>query len=375
MKGTGGATYTTVDLFAGCGGLTEGLRQTRHFRAVAAVELDPAAAATYALNHTTRRTRSIVYPGLIQDWLAAGQLPVADVVVGGPPCQGFSQLGTQDPNDPRNALWRSYVEAVQRISPKVFVLENVPAFLRSRQFAQLQLQTRSGAALEDYVLEHEVVNAADHGTAQARRRALVIGRHKSMSPLGALPTTNPRPTLWDVLHDVPRRVDTVDLPADRWETVLGHEVRGSYKSIELHVTRNPTDRSKERYKHIPPGGNRHKLPPHLSSPGWLRHRTGSGDVMGRLVWDKPCVTIRTEFFKPEKGRYLHPEQHRALTHYEAALIQGFPDDYVWCGTKIEIARQIGNAVPVPLGAAIGTYIAGALDASADLEVSRRTHRG
>jgi DNA (cytosine-5)-methyltransferase 1 len=93
------------------------------------------------------------------------------------------------------------------------------------------------------------------------------------------------------------------------------------------------------------------------------------------VWDKPCVTIRTEFFKPEKGRYLHPEQHRALTHYEAALIQGFPDDYVWCGTKIEIARQIGNAVPVPLGAAIGTYIAGALDASADLEVSRRTHRG
>ena len=79
--------------------------------------------------------------------------------------------------------------------------------------------------------------------------------------------------------------------------------------------------------------------------------------MGRLVWDKPSVTIRTEFFKPEKGRYLHPTEHRAITHLEAARIQGFPDDYLWVGSKTEIARQIGNAVPLALGRALGRAIA------------------
>lgn len=79
--------------------------------------------------------------------------------------------------------------------------------------------------------------------------------------------------------------------------------------------------------------------------------------MGRLHWDRPSVTIRTEFFKPEKGRYLHPTAHRAITHHEAARLQGFPDDYLWIGSKVEIARQIGNAVPVALGRALGATIA------------------
>ncbi len=92
--------------------------------------------------------------------------------------------------------------------------------------------------------------------------------------------------------------------------------------------------------------------------------------MGRLDWDKPSVTIRTEFFKPEKGRYLHPVEHRPITHAEAALIQGFPEWFVWCGTKASIARQIGNAVPVPLARAIAEHIGGylsgyGLGASAD----------
>jgi DNA (cytosine-5)-methyltransferase 1 len=78
--------------------------------------------------------------------------------------------------------------------------------------------------------------------------------------------------------------------------------------------------------------------------------------MGRLLWDEPSVTIRTEFFKPEKGRYLHPSLHRPITHREAAALQGFPEDYRWCGNKIDIARQIGNAVPPPLARAIGVAV-------------------
>jgi DNA (cytosine-5)-methyltransferase 1 len=83
--------------------------------------------------------------------------------------------------------------------------------------------------------------------------------------------------------------------------------------------------------------------------------------MGRLHWDRPSVTIRTEFFKPEKGRYLHPTEHRAITHLEAARLQGFPDTFRWCGSKLQIARQIGNAVPVELAAAIGKHVAESLD--------------
>ena len=98
------------------------------------------------------------------------------------------------------------------------------------------------------------------------------------------------------------------------------------------------------------------LPDELKAPCWVGHRSGSGDVMGRLNWDKPSVTIRTEFWKPEKGRYLHPAADRPITLMEGALLQGFPEDYLWCGSKTEIGRQIGNAVPIALSAAIGRHL-------------------
>jgi DNA (cytosine-5)-methyltransferase 1 len=116
----------------------------------------------------------------------------------------------------------------------------------------------------------------------------------------------------------------------------------------------------DRFRAIPAGGNRFDIPDHLLSECWAKHKSGSADVMGRLSWDKPSVTIRTEFFKPEKGRYLHPDEHRALTHLEAALIQGFPESHRWVGSKTSIARQIGNAVPIPLGRAIAAHLSRAM---------------
>lgn len=132
---------------------------------------------------------------------------------------------------------------------------------------------------------------------------------------------------------------------------------GTFKLRDLHFTRAVSDVWRARYAAIPAGGSRFDLPPELQFPGWLKHTRGAGDVMGRLSWDKPSVTIRTEFFRPEKGRYLHPREDRAITHAEAALIQGFPESFVWCGTKAAIARQIGNAVPVPLAQSIAEHIA------------------
>ena len=344
-----GAKARVIDLFAGCGGLTQGFVASGSFEPVAAVEWDLHAAATYAQNFGEH-----VHVGDIADWVRL-PLPTADVVVGGPPCQGFSALGKQDPNDPRNAMWQHYMETLQRVRPAFFVLENVPQFLRSPDFLRLESETSLKGKLGAYQLEVHLLNAADYGTAQARRRAVVIGRRRGMRELGP-PPRSPRQPLRAVMPPwLSPVVDGTDLP----ESTIGFQgavVPGTFKLRELHITRRPTDLSARRYRAIPYGGNRTHLPDELLAPCWRRHKTGSGDVMGRLTWEKPAVTIRTEFFKPEKGRYLHPTEDRPITHAEAALIQGFPEDFLWCGNKVSIARQIGNAVPPPLARAIAQHL-------------------
>ena len=134
--------------------------------------------------------------------------------------------------------------------------------------------------------------------------------------------------------------------------------------MNLHFGRMPTNISLERYRAVPPGGNRFDLlrnRPDITPQCWIKKKQGGTDLFGRLWWDRPSVTIRTEFFKPEKGRYLHPDQDRPITHREAARIQSFPDDFSFFGSKTEIARQIGNAVPVKLASAIARRAVAILD--------------
>jgi DNA (cytosine-5)-methyltransferase 1 len=135
--------------------------------------------------------------------------------------------------------------------------------------------------------------------------------------------------------------------------------------MDLHLGREPRPLSLLRYDCIPPGGGRFDLPDELLPNCWRNKATGTTDVMGRMRWDRPSLTIRTEFFKPEKGQYLHPQWdpdnpslrvNRPITHLEAARLQTFPNDFVWCGTKLQIARQIGNAVPVTLATAIARSV-------------------
>ncbi|GAA3691081.1 DNA (cytosine-5)-methyltransferase 1 [Yimella lutea] len=355
-------TLSVLDLFAGAGGLTEGLhRSSSAFETVRAVESDVLAAATFDANHGA----GVTYAGRIEDWLKEDTVPSVDLLVGGPPCQGFSQLNRSKVGIERNDLWKSYAETVVRAQPKWFVLENVPAFLKSAEFAELQKASEPGGWLADWRFKAWVLMAADFGAAQLRRRAVVIGHHRDLpEPAWPVPThVGSHKPLKKVLLGVAETVTRQDFP-DRQTEVDGRLVPGTFETHELHVTRHYEPRSLDRFAHIPEGGNRHNLPWALQTPGWRNHTTGSGDVMGRLLWDKPSVTIRTEFFKPEKGRYLHPTEPRAITHFEAARIQGFPDDYKWVGGKTHIARQIGNAVPIPLGVAIGKAIARAASESA-----------
>ena len=346
---------TIVDLFSGAGGLSTGFTTVSGFRPVAAVEHDGPAAATYSANHPGVD----VYVGDIAIWLRGDALPLADLVVGGPPCQGFSNLGSRSPRDPRNALWRRYLDALMLIRPKYFVLENVSDFLRSGQFGALYRETRPSGRLAAYRIQSGILNAADFGAPQLRRRAVVIGSRRELTPPG-LPVgrLNGRPEDWSTVRaaigdlDVP--VERIELPGIRSQTVAGI-LPGPFRTDELHVGRRPTEVSMLRYAAIPPGGNRYDLPDHLLADCWRGH-TGSGDVMGRMHWERPSVTIRTEFWKPEKGRYLHPEANRAITHHEAARLQGFPDHYLWYGSKSSIGRQIGNAVPIALAEGIAHHL-------------------
>ena len=347
-----------LDLFAGAGGLTEGFHlASERFRSVAAVELDPQAAASYSATFAEAE----VFTGPIQDWLTRTRMPVdIDIVVGGPPCQGFSTLGKQDAEDERNFLWKQYAEVLARVLPKYFVVENVPAFSKSQQYRDFLAATQPGERLDKYSFAHRVLNAADYGAPQTRRRTVIIGHHRDL-PAPEFPVIThgrrgkdllPYRTVRNALIGVPAEPDMDERFSETRTIIGGRELPGAFSLRELHVSRRYLPRSLERFAAIPEGGNRTDLPDELKAPCWRKHTTGTMDVMGRLRWDSPSVTIRTEFFKPEKGRYLHPTEDRAITHYEAALLQGFPDSHRFIGSRTAIARQIGNAVPIPLGAAI-----------------------
>lgn len=359
-----GTLPTLIDLFAGCGGMTSGFRAAK-FEPILAVEHNLHAAATYASNFGENHT----FWGDIDDALDAG-IPEADVVIGGPPCQGFSNLGSKDVKDPRNKLWKRYLEVVERANPKVFVIENVQRFIKSAEFQLLTDEAENGM-ISQYELTPGVLLAADYGVAQRRPRAIIIGSRIGEIPMPT-PThaKNPSPnqapwaTVRERIGSLPALPSTTSLP-DSTTRFFGEHVPGIFKWMDLHFGRNPRELSLKRYDRIPPGGGRFDLPDELLSDCWRNKPTGTTDVMGRMRWDAPSLTIRTEFFKPEKGQYLHPQWdpkrrsnrvNRVITHLEAARLQDFPDSFVWCGTKTEIAKQIGNAVPVGLATAVATQI-------------------
>ncbi|OBH56595.1 DNA (cytosine-5-)-methyltransferase [Mycobacterium colombiense] len=357
-----------IDIFAGCGGMTSGF--VRHgFRPVLAVEWNLYAAATYAANFGEDHT----YWGDIDDVLQ-NDIPEVDVVIGGPPCQGFSNLGSRDVNDPRNKLWKRYLEVVDRSNPQVFVIENVDRFRSSAEF-QLLVDEAERGLIRRYELSHGVLLGADYGVAQRRPRTIVIGSRVGKIALPSVTHARVRTdglepwvTVRDRIGKLPERPSTTSLPDSR-TVFFGEQVPGEFKWLDLHFGRNPREMSLQRYDCIPPGGGRFDLPDELLPDCWRNKPTGTTDVMGRMRWDAPSLTIRTEFFKPEKGQYLHPQWdpkdprrrvNRVITHLEAALLQDFPESFAWCGSKIEIAKQIGNAVPVGLASAVARKVREAL---------------
>lgn len=324
---------TVLELFAGCGGLALGFKRAG-FRTVLANDWDAAACATLRANVTDRVAQCAIEE--------IDKFPPADVVAGGPPCQGFSNLGEKVPNDPRRQLWRHFMRAVKDARPRVFIMENVAPLLKSQEYVEI---VRLAGSL-GYRVAGRILDAADYGVPQNRKRAIVLGILKREP-------SHPEPT-----HIDPKKRDLLSSNLPSWRTVREaiSDLPAKPTEENWHISRNPTAMSLERYRYIPPGGNRWDLPRRLMPECWKRKTKGGTDLFGRLWWDRPSVTIRTEFYKPEKGRYLHPEAHRPITHREAARLQGFPDDFRFCGKRIQVGVQIGNAVPPPLALAIADHI-------------------
>jgi DNA (cytosine-5)-methyltransferase 1 len=357
--------FNLIDLFCGAGGMTLGFTSGNRFKSVWANDYNKYCAETYNANFGNHCIQGDIVD-ILEDPKTI--IPEADVVIGGPPCQGFSLLNRNRANDSRNQLWRPYMDVVEKSMAKVFVIENVPQILDTFEHGEI-IDTAEKLGFK--VVSGKVC-AADYGVPQIRIRAFIIGSklgdpsflfpprktHYNLTGKGLQEGLDfsgvgeylPYPQRWRTVRDV-----IADLPLPE-----GVEIRDVPPPLNLHFTRTPTLISLQRYKAIPEEGmNRfdlQKRAPEITPKCWINKKSGGTDLFGRLWWDKPSVTIRTEFFKPEKGRYLHPEQHRPITHREAARFQSFSDNFIFKGTKVEIAKQIGNAVPPILAARIADIV-------------------
>ncbi len=354
-----------IDLFAGAGGMTLGFtRAFGHvFKPVWANDIDKDCVESYNNNFGNH-----CILGNLVDFLndKRTKIPKADIVIGGPPCQGFSLLNKNRDGDPRKQLWRPFLDVVNKANAEIFVMENVPQLLGSYEHWEIVDVAESMG----FKLKYGKLCAADYGVAQTRWRAFIIGC-KFAEPSASFPPKkthyNPnngnsgvnkpdldsfivKPRTWLTVRDA-----IFDLPKPK-----STEIREEKEPLNLHFGRKPTQKSMLRYRVVAKEGmNRfdlQRIAPELTPDCWIRKTSGGTDLFGRLWWDKPAFTIRTEFFKPEKGRYLHPSQHRPITHREAARLQGFPDNFIFSGSKISIAKQIGNAVPPLLAARVADSV-------------------
>ncbi len=375
-------SFKLIDLFAGAGGLTLGFTKAfgHNFVPVWANDNNKYAVATYNANFGNHCSCDDLVSLLEESDIT---IPTADVVIGGPPCQGFSLLNKNKDDDLRKQLWRPFLEVVQRSGAEVFVMENVPQLLDSAEYEEIQLEAQKVG----FKLAAQILCAADYGVPQRRYRAFIIGC-KFADPTSVFPPkkTHHNPNI-GVMRSLFHTHNDYVLDPQPWRTVrdaiadldppIGTEICDILPPYNLHFGRNPTDKSLERYRAIPKEGmNRfdlQRLAPEITPNCWINKKSGGTDLFGRLWWDRPAFTIRTEFFKPEKGRYLHPSQHRPLTHREAARIQTFPDSFQFVGSKIEIARQIGNAVPPLLTAHVADCVYALLFGREEARNARQIH--
>lgn len=330
---------TAIDLFAGAGGASQGLKDAG-FEILAAVESNSSSGKTYAANHPEahlilRDIRTVEAQRLrMKLGLEPGDLTLLKAC---PPCQGYSTLGSSNPDDERNDLVLQIWPFVREFKPLAVNIENVPGLARDRRLTLLIRRLRSIR----YRVQSFLADAKDFGVPQRRRRLIVVAVKMPAKPL---PTT-----LVDLLPEDFR----VRLTAGEVLTQAG-PVDGS-DPVHRHRSHTPTVLA--RIRAVPRNGNRFDLPVDKRLPCHqrLNGRRACG-AYGRIKESEPAPTLTTRCTTPACGSYIHPWEDRGLTLREAALLQTFPRDYKFCGSYGEIEAQIGNALPVRMAEGLGHIV-------------------
>lgn len=380
---------TVVDLFSGAGGFSSGFKKSG-YDILLANEIDPMIAETYKYNHEgvlminediynlSANFDEIVESNLstIEDHDRKKDIKIklddVDVIIGGPPCQGFSMAGArirksnQFIDDPRNYLFKLYFQIIQRLEPKYFVLENVPGLKTMNDGKILNEIIRlftdeSNFKSGRYFLSKKIVSADELGVPQKRNRLIIIGSkfskidlHKEIRTIKKENDIDPNLTIRDAISDLnylesgEGKVESeyFNEPLSKYQT----ELRANSNKLYNHKASRHNKLTLERIKKINKGENWQDLPEKENI------KSVHSGAYGRLDWTSPAYTITTRFDTPSAGRVIHPERHRTLTAREAARLQSFDDDFIFLGNKTSIGKQIGNAVPPKVAKVLGDII-------------------
>lgn len=364
------ALIPVVDLFCGIGGFSHGFELTGRFQVVAGLDLLPDRIATFCQNHPTA-TAFCADIKTVSFGALGDESPNPEVVIGGPPCQGFSSIRpfrTLTEEDARNNLFEYYALFVDKFRPKWFVLENVVGLLTHRNGEILKAMLEMFESI-GYCTSWKVLNAALYGLPQRRERLVLVGSREGIVFQWPAPTHHlearsmagkrhgqrsdvlplfgkelpPALTVMEAIHDLPEisagesadsyRCDVEPTPYER-------RMRSGSERLTLHESTAHTPRMIEIIRKA--GFNRAALPEGMTSSGF-------STCYSRMEPDRPSVTLTVNFVHPSSNKCIHPFQDRALTPREGARLQGFEDSFQFHGTRSQVVKQIGNAVPPLLG--------------------------
>lgn len=348
--------FNILDLFCGCGGLSCGLDQVEGFTTQVALDFEPKAIETFKRNfsQTYCICGDICDESIKQEIVRVSKERQVNMIVGGPPCQGFSLKGKKlGLHDPRNFLFMEYVNLVERIRPEVFVIENVKAMVSTENNYFIN-QIYEQFEKIGYKLNHAILKASDFGVPQTRERTIIIGHLGERIKTMPLRICDVPVTVREAISDLAYLNSGEGDFESNYKRPAMSEYQQMLRKGSLRLfNHQATAHSKvaiEKLMMIPAEGDKSSLPKELH--GKQKFNT----TWGRLLWNQPSPTIDTRFDTPSNGRNSHPELHRSITPREAARIQSFPDTFVFYGNKTAICKQIGNAVPPLLAKAIGEHI-------------------